>query len=85
MFTKPEDNGKVNRYIRGQIRQVRTMAGESQNVMAKKLNKSRVTISDMERGRVTVSAEDLAYILKLSEIRLVKPDSILVKNASPRT
>jgi len=61
MFRKPEDD-EVNRYIRERIRQVRTMASESQDDLAKKLEKSRVTVSDMERGRVAVSAADLALI-----------------------
>lgn len=80
MFKKPEDDGKVNRYIRERIRQVRTMASESQEDLAKKLKKSRVTISDMERGRVSVSAADLAYIAAFYEkpIGFFYPPSITV-------
>jgi transcriptional regulator with XRE-family HTH domain len=61
MFRKPEDD-ELNRYIRERIRQVRTAAHESQGDLAKRLEKSRVTVSDMERGRVAVSAADLAFI-----------------------
>jgi len=61
MFRKQEDD-LVNHYIRERIRQVRTLAGESQDDLAKKLEKSRVTVSDMERGRVAVSAADLSLI-----------------------
>jgi len=61
MFRKPEDD-ELNRYIRERIRQVRIEANESQKDLARKLEKSRVAVSDMERGRVAASAADLALI-----------------------
>jgi transcriptional regulator with XRE-family HTH domain len=51
-----------NRYIREKVRQARTEANESQADLAKVFGKSRVTISDMERGRVSISASDLSLI-----------------------
>jgi transcriptional regulator with XRE-family HTH domain len=66
MFKRQEDD-VPNRYIRERIRQVRIAANESQDDLAKKLSKSRVTVSDMERGRVAVSAADLAFIAALYE------------------
>ena len=50
------------RYIRGKIRQARNEAQESQEDLAKALEKSRVSVSDIERGRVEISAADLGWI-----------------------
>lgn len=61
MFRKREDD-EVNRYIRERVRQIRAEANQSQDELAKKLEKSRVAVSDMERGRVAVSAADIAVI-----------------------
>lgn len=61
MLRKQEDD-EINRYIRERIRQVRIDANETQDDLADRLKKSRVSISDMERGRVSVSAADLAII-----------------------
>ena len=52
----------ANQYIRGKIRQARNEAHESQEDLAKALRKSRVSISDIERGRVEISAVDLGWI-----------------------
>lgn len=62
MFKNSKNDDRANKYIREKIRQARTEAKESQEELARILNKSRVTISDMERGRVAVSASDLALI-----------------------
>ena len=61
MFKKHEDDD-VNRYIRERIKQVRLEASETQDDLAERLHKSRVSISDIERGRVAISAADLAII-----------------------
>ena len=61
MFRKQEDD-EINRYIRERIHRVRLEANETQDDLAERLKKSRVSISDIERGRVTVSAADLALI-----------------------
>lgn len=58
--SKIDDAG--NRFIRERIRQARLDAKESQEELAKALDKSRVTISDMERGRVEINAADLGFI-----------------------
>lgn len=58
--SKIDDAG--NRFIRERIKQARHDSNESQEDLAKALNKSRVTISDMERGRVEINASDLGFI-----------------------
>jgi len=66
-MSKKQEDDKVNAYIRERIHQVRTGANESQDDLAKKLNKSRVAVSDMERGRVSINAADLAFIAAFYE------------------
>lgn len=61
MFKKSQDEA-VNRYIRERVRQARVEANESQEDLSLALEKSRVAVSDLERGRVTVSASDLATV-----------------------
>jgi len=51
-----------NQYIRGKIKQARLEAQESQKDLADAMQKSRVSISDIERGRVEISAADLGWI-----------------------
>jgi len=53
---------KVNRYIRERVLQARREANETQEDLARVLQKTRVAISDLERGRVDVSASSLAII-----------------------
>jgi transcriptional regulator with XRE-family HTH domain len=62
MLRKPKQEDKINRYIRERIRQARVEAGETQDDLARILEKTRVTVSDIERGRVSVGAADLAFI-----------------------
>ena len=62
MFKRSEIDDSANRYIREKIRQARTEANESQDDLAKAMGKSRVTISDIERGRVIISASELGFI-----------------------
>lgn len=52
----------ANQYIRVKIKQARNEAQESQQDLAKALQKSRVSVSDIERGRVEISAADLGWI-----------------------
>ncbi len=61
MFRKSQDD-RVNRYIRERVRQARQEAKETQDDLAKVLEKNRVAVSDLERGRVSVSAADLSLI-----------------------
>ena len=49
-------------YIRSQIKKARVEANDSQADLALAMGKSRVTISDMERGRVIINANDLLTI-----------------------
>jgi transcriptional regulator with XRE-family HTH domain len=69
-----------NRTIQERVRQVRTEANESQDQLAKRLEKPRVAVSDMERGRVAVSAADLAFIAAFYErpIDYFSPPSITI-------
>lgn len=52
----------VSDYIRNHIRQFREEAGMSQAELGEKIGKSNSNISDIERGRLEVSAADLATI-----------------------
>lgn len=61
MFKKNEDD-KANQYIREKVKQARLEANETQDDLAKVLEKNRVAISDLERGRVAASAADLCFI-----------------------
>lgn len=59
---KNQDDNAINRHIRKRILEARTNANENQNDLAKKLNKSRVAISDMERGKTAINAAVLVQI-----------------------
>lgn len=61
MFGKYQDD-KPNQYIRERIRLARQQARETQDDLAFVLQKNRVAISDLERGRVAVNASDLVLI-----------------------
>ena len=61
LFRKPQDD-LANRYIRERIRQARLEANETQEDLARVLEKTRVAVSDIERGRVSVSAADVSLI-----------------------
>jgi transcriptional regulator with XRE-family HTH domain len=61
MFMSRKDD-KLNKYIRERIKLARTDAKETQEDLAKRLEKTRVAISDLERGRVSVNASDLGFI-----------------------
>jgi len=62
MFRRQQHEDKINRYIRERIRQARGEARKTQDELAQAINKNRVTVSDIERGRVQVAASDLARI-----------------------
>lgn len=53
---------KINQYIQQRIREARNEVNETQDDLAEALGKNRVTISDMERGRIAINASDLAQI-----------------------
>lgn len=62
MFGKVEHEDKMNRYIRERIKEAREERGMSQDDLAKPLYKTRVAVSDLERGRVQAAAADLVLI-----------------------
>jgi len=49
-------------YIQEKIKLARNEAGESQEDLARALGVSRVTISDIERGRINIKAKELCRI-----------------------
>ena len=53
---------RANSFIRERIKQARLEANETQEDLARRLQKTRVAVSDLERGRVSVSAGDLMVI-----------------------
>lgn len=53
---------EINQYVREQIRRARSEARATQEDVAAVLNKTRVVVSDIERGRVNVSVSDLSLI-----------------------
>jgi transcriptional regulator with XRE-family HTH domain len=61
IFRKPQDDA-ANKYIRERIKQARLDANETQEDLAIVLEKTRVAVSDIERGRVLVNAADLSLI-----------------------
>jgi len=72
--SKKTPGDKVNRLIRERIRDARTERGMSEEDLVRHLFKSRVAVSDMERGRVEVGAADLVFIANVLE----KPFSYFV-------
>ncbi len=81
MFRQSKIDDGGNRYIREKIKQARHEADESQGDLAKALGKSRVTISDIERGRVSIGASDLGIIAAHYEkpISYFYPPRVVVK------
>lgn len=61
MFKSGKDD-KANKYLRERIKQARLEAKETQEDLARRLQKTRVAVSDLERGRVSASAADLLII-----------------------
>lgn len=62
MLISSMDQSGGSKYIRDHIKKARIDAHDSQQDLALSIGKSRVTISDMERGRVAVNAQDLFAI-----------------------
>ena len=61
MFKNIRDD-KLNKYIRERIKEARLEAGDTQEDLGKKMERTRVAISDLERGRVSVNSSDLGFI-----------------------
>ena len=73
MATRQE---QIAEYIREHIKRAREERSMSQEELAKAIDKTNVTISDIERGKVGVSAVDLALIAKA----LNRPMSYFIPN-----
>jgi len=67
MLIKRTYEDRINRHIRERIKEARTQRGMSQEDIARYLEKSRVAISDLERGRAQINASDLASIAAFLE------------------
>ena len=61
MFKNGKDD-RANKYLRERIKQARLQANETQEDLARRLQKTRVAVSDLERGRVSARAADLLII-----------------------
>ncbi|MBI1800739.1 MAG: helix-turn-helix transcriptional regulator [Chloroflexi bacterium] len=61
-FQRKRRANNLNRFIRERIRQARLDRELSQEHLARSLEKTRVAVSDLERGRVCPNAADLAVI-----------------------
>ena len=87
VFDKQVREDKINRYIRDQAKKAREDSSASQEDLAHVLEKSRVAISDMERGRVEVSASDLVFIANYFEkpLTYVFPAAIIDPQAKDLT
>ena len=75
---------KWNRFISERIKQAREERNMSQEELAKRIYKNRVTISDYERGRTQVSASDLQQIAYALEkpITFFYPDFPKIRGAN---
>jgi len=80
---KSDHEDKINLYIRNRIKEARAQRDVSQLEIARVLEKTGSAVSDIERGRVQVSASDLSLIAD----RLEKPISYFypapVRGADP--
>ena len=72
-----DQEDRLDRFIRERIRLAREARGMSQDDLARFLQKTRVTVSDIERGRVRVGTYDLARIAAALEkpVAYFFPDS----------
>jgi transcriptional regulator with XRE-family HTH domain len=55
---------RISHYLRKRIKEARKQEGMTQEELAGHLHKNRVGVCDLERGRVHVSASDIALIAK---------------------
>ncbi|MDP8286806.1 MAG: helix-turn-helix domain-containing protein [Candidatus Electryonea clarkiae] len=79
MFKNGKDD-RANKYLRERIKQARLQANETQEDLARRLQKTRVAVSDLERGRVSVSAAALLIIAVHYDkpVSYFYPDSVKV-------
>ena len=80
-MTKSQEDNAINRYIRKRIIEARKNAKENQGELAKKLNKSQVTVSDMENGKIAINAATLVQIAHhyKKSITYFYPDDTVIK------
>lgn len=64
---KADKEDKFNYYIRNRIREAREGTGLTQEQLANKIHRSRVAVSDLERGRTRINASDLILIASALE------------------
>jgi len=62
ILRRSEREDKINRYIRNRVKEARIQREASQVDIAQVLEKTGSAVSDIERGRVQVSASDLSLI-----------------------
>lgn len=62
IFTRANPNNKYDNFIRQRIRDAREELKMTQDELGEKIYKSRVQISDLERGRTQISATELILI-----------------------
>lgn len=62
ILNRPNPDDKYNHFIRQRIKQAREELNMTQDDLAEKIYKSRVQISDLERGRTQVSASELIVL-----------------------
>lgn len=62
IFNRPNPNNRYNNFIRKRIKEARDDLKMTQEELAEKIFKSRVQISDLERGRTEISASELIFI-----------------------
>jgi len=67
MAINPDEHDRINRYIRDRVKEARLERGMSQDDLALYLGKTRVAISNLERGQAQVNAGDLAILAKALE------------------
>lgn len=62
MESSYKQKSSIDKHIRDRVREVRVAAGQTQQDTGDLLQKTRVAISDLERGRVSANAADLYLI-----------------------
>ena len=80
---KSDQEDKINLYIRNRIKEARAQRDESQLDIARILSKTGSVVSDIERGRVQVSASDLSLIANYLEKPISYFYPALVRGADP--
>jgi transcriptional regulator with XRE-family HTH domain len=83
-FWHKSEFSKLNRWIGSRVRSAREESGITQEQLAKTVYKSRVNISNIERGEVAVAADDLSLIAHVLEKPITYFFPIGVRGATPQ-